>query len=206
MKWYSMPVAVVAYSMLVVLGFAALFNYIGGSPLSTFWYVIGIIAAAFLVAAFILSKINLHWEITVLIQVALVLGPVLYFVNNNEPYKAPVFVFVVNPGYDGPLEITFKETAETQVKKRADTLFFPFDVEGKIQLQEDYRMVKAAMETNCYFMYTDRSRDRIPFVRSRTMLPADSTKKVLISGESEVQGSKMKLLKYEVKKAGEVKF
>ncbi|MGL5891884.1 MAG: hypothetical protein ACRC3B_18470 [Bacteroidia bacterium] len=206
MKWYSMPVAVVAYSMLVVLGFAALFNYIGGSTLSSFWQIIGIIAASYLVLAFILSKLNLHWEITVLIQVALVLGPLLYFVNNNEPYQAPVFVFVVNPGYDGSLEITFKETAETQVKKRADTLFFPFDVEGKIQLQEDYRMVKAAMETNCYYMYTDRSRDRIPFVRSRTMLPADSAKKVLVAGESEVQGAKMKLLRYEVKKAAEVKF
>lgn len=206
MKWYTMPLAIVAYSMLVVLGFAALFNYIGGTPISLFWQIIGITAVAYLVLAFILSKLNIHWEITVLIQVALVLGPVLYFVNNNEPYRPPVFVFVVNPGFDGPLEITFKETAETQVKKRADTLFFPFDVEGKIQLQEDYRMVKVAMETNCYFMYTDRTRVRIPFVRSRAMLPADSTKKVLVARESEAEGTKMKLLRYEVRKAGDVKF
>lgn len=201
-----MPIAVVAYSMLVVTGFVWLWNYIAGTSLSQFWFIIAGIAGIFLVLAFVLSLIRIHWEFAVLIQVALVLGPLLYFINNNEPYRPPVLVFLVNGGYTGTLEIAFKETAETQVKKRTDTLFFPFDVDGKIQLQEDYRMVKTAMEKNCYYLYNDRSRELIPFVAGPKAMPADSAKKILVSRPSQTKGAKMQVLNYEVEKAGRVKW
>ncbi|MCU0436105.1 MAG: hypothetical protein MUC87_21795 [Bacteroidia bacterium] len=206
LKWYSMPIAIVAYSMIVVTGFVWLWNYIADTQVSQFWYIIAGIAGIYLVLAFLLSLINLHWELTVLLQVALVLGPLLYFINNNEPYRPPVFVFLVNSGYTGPLEITFKESSETQVKKRTDTLYFPFDVEGKLQLQEDYRMVKAAMEKNCYYLYTDRSRELIPYISKQQSIPADTLKKVLVSRPSETKGAKMQVLKYQVEKAGRVKW
>ncbi len=201
-----MPIAIVAYSMIVVTGFVWLWNYIADTQVSQFWYIIAGIAGIYLVLAFLLSLINLHWELTVLLQVALVLGPLLYFINNNEPYRPPVFVFLVNSGYTGPLEITFKESSETQVKKRTDTLYFPFDVEGKLQLQEDYRMVKAAMEKNCYYLYTDRSRELIPYISKQQSIPADTLKKVLVSRPSETKGAKMQVLKYQVEKAGRVKW
>lgn len=206
LKWYSMPIAVVAYSMIVVTGFVWLWNYIADTQVSQFWYIIAGIAGIYLVLAFVLSLLRIHWEFAVLIQVALVLGPLLYFINNNEPYRPPVFVFLVNGGYTGPLEITFKESAETQIKKRTDTLFFPFDVDGKLQLQEDYRMVKNAMEKNCYYLYNDRSRELIPFVSRPNAVPADSTKKILVSRASQTKGAKMQVLNYEVERAGKVKW
>lgn len=206
MKWYIMPIAVVAYAMLAVLAFVTIFYRITDEWPSEFWQIVGITAVVFLVLAFVLEKLNLHWELTVLLQVALVLGPILYFVNNREAYKPPVFVFLVNVGYEGPLEITFADSAETQIKKRADTLFFPFDVEGKLVLQEDYRMVKAAMEKRCYFMYTDRTRKLIPFVARNGKLPADSTQSVLLQGETDALKSKMKVMRYEVKRSNQVKW
>jgi hypothetical protein len=193
MKWYSMPIALVAYAILAVLIFVTIFNRITDEWPSQFWLILGAIACIYLLIAFILSQFKIQWEVAVLIQVILVLGPILWMVNNKEPYRLPVFVFLVPPDYTGKLEIRFSNDKQPQVRKAADTLFFAFDADGRIQLQEDYRMVKTAMQKNCYYLFPDRSIKKILF--STDSIPNNSLREL----NTTLDGDRIKSIIYEIR-------
>lgn len=197
MKWYSMPIAIVAYAILAVVGFVTIFNSITGEWPSKFWQIIAVIAGVYLIAAFLLSRFRLQWEITVLIEVALVLIPILWFVNDRKPYQPPVFVFLVQSNYTGKLEIRFSDSEKTQIRKMADTLYFPFDIDGRIQLQEDYQMVKTAMRKQCYYLLPDRSRVHIPYAKDSIAL--DSSRIYLHETDTQVEKGKVKAFLYEIR-------
>src|SRR3569623_480870 len=105
MKFYRYPLAVVAYTLLAIFGLAYCYHYLGKLHMATYWYYFPAGAAFYLLLSLLLSKIKLQWEWDVAVQVALVLAPVLWYVNIKEPYKRPVYIFIVNSGYRGNLDV-----------------------------------------------------------------------------------------------------
>ncbi|HEU4717624.1 MAG TPA: hypothetical protein VFU15_07315 [Bacteroidia bacterium] len=163
MKWFKYPLAIVAYGLLGVFLFAELWHYVGKSEVESFWYYFPSFAGVFLLASFILSKLKLPWEGDVMVQVAMVLAPVLWFVNNAPPAKQPVYVFYVKPDFQGTLQVHFdhSDNAETKVRSTADTLFFRFDENGEIMLNEDFRTVRESVMQRLYYLNEDKSRVHI---------------------------------------------
>jgi hypothetical protein len=134
MNWYRYPVSVIAYALIGIFLISFGWHSLAGKAPAQYWYYFPAIAGIYLIAAFVLSKINLVWETDVLLQVALVLAPVIWYVNQREPYKRPVYIFVVNPIYTGKLDIIFQlnKDAQTNARSAADTLYFKFDEAGRI--------------------------------------------------------------------------
>jgi hypothetical protein len=197
MKFYAYPLAIVAYALIAIFGLAAMWNYLGHAQLEHYWYYFPEGAGIYLLISFILSRFEIQWEWEVAIQVAFVLAPVLWYVNIKEPYKHPTYIFIVNSGYTGKLDILFNhdKNAPTNANSKADTLYFNFDEQGEILLNEDVDFIKGAMKKDVFFLYPDASKTRIPFVE-KNMLPADTTRIVLVADSVEAEAGRMNVMHY----------
>ncbi len=198
MKFYRYPLSIIAYALLGIYLFAVAYHWLGGKVMDDYWLYFPAGAGIYLLIAFVLSKLNIQWEWDVAIQVAFVLGPVLWYVNQREPYKRPEYIFVVRSGYTGPLTIYFSqsEDAKTNVRSTADTLYFRFDDRGEIQLNEEADYVQQSMEKNLFYLYADRTKRRVTFAPDTLQLPADTTKAVLVKLAPETEKGRMKVLHY----------
>ncbi len=198
MKFYRYPLSVIAYALLGIYLFAAAYHKLADKVMEDYWLYFPAGAGIYLLIAFVLSKLNIQWEWDVAIQVAFVLGPVLWYVNQREPYKRPEYIFVVKSGYTGPLDIYFSqaEDAKTHVRSTADTLYFRFDDRGDIQLNEEAEYVEQSLEKNLFYLYDDRTKKRVTFAPDTLRLPADTTKPVLIKLAPETEKGRMNVLHY----------
>ncbi len=197
MKFYKYPLAIVSYALLVIFLLACGWNGLAHSKLEPYWYYFPEGAGIYLVIAFVLSKLNIQWEWDVVIQVAFVLAPVLWYVNIKEPYKHPVYIFVVNSGYRGKLDVIFnlEKDAPTNAHSTADTLYFNFDENGEILLNEDVAFIRDAMKNHLFFLYPNASKTRIPFAE-KNALPSDTTTEVLVADSMETDKGRMKVMHY----------
>lgn len=176
MKWYAYPLALVAWLLVAIFIFIFAWNFIGDSKSPDWDYWLLIIAGSFLAISFVLSKLNFAWELEVLIQVAFILGPLLWFLNDREPYKEPVYVFLIDAGYEGDVRVFFanNDATKTQVRSTSDTLFFRFDAQGEILLNEDFRTVRDAISNRFYYLYPDGSRKKINVVQKNSVVAQDT--------------------------------
>ncbi|HTF04568.1 MAG TPA: hypothetical protein VK826_11105 [Bacteroidia bacterium] len=177
MKWYAYPLALVAWLLVAIYIFIFTWNYIGDHARPDWDYFLLIVAAIFLGVSFVLTRFKFAWELEVVIQVVFVLGPLLWYLNQREPYRPPVYVFMIEAGYTGEVRATFTndENTKTQVRSTADTLYFRFNGEGQILLNEDFRTVREAVASRFYFLYPDGSRKKIAIVNKNAVVKADST-------------------------------
>ena len=193
MKFYRYPLALVGFALIFIFLFALGWTSIqkNNTGLSVFWYYMLAIAGTYVLVSLLLSKLKIHWEIDVLIQVALVLAPILWYVNQHDPYKRPVYIFVTNPVYSGKLDIVFAKNKDgrTNAHNPADTLYFKFDEDGKIVLNEEADYVRYSMHNNLFMIDGDGNRTHISFAKHDS-LPTDNTKKVLIEYAADAQKGK----------------
>jgi hypothetical protein len=201
MKFYRYPLALIAYALLFIFLFAFTWYQVLGETkqLPDYWYNFLIAAGAYLIISFILSKLKIHWEWDVLIQVVMVLAPVLWFVNQHEPFKRPVYVFVSTPTYKGKLDIIFKRNkkGQTNAHNPADTLYFKFDEEGKIVLNEEADYVRTCMQQNFVIRDAAGKMTKIEFVKDTAY--QDSTKRFLIEHKPEVEKGRYAVMHFELK-------
>lgn len=197
MSFYRYPLALIAYSLLAIFALAYGWNWLGEAALETYWYYFPAGAGIYLIISFCLSKLNLQWEWDVAIQVGFVLAPVLFYVNIKEPVKYPTYIFIVNSGYTGKLDVIFNldKNAPTNARSTADTLYFNFDSEGEILLNEDVDFIKLAMKNQLYFLNPDASKHKIESVE-KNALPLDTTKIVLLKDADESENGRMKKMHY----------
>ena len=197
MKFYRYPLALVAYTLLAIFLLVLLWHRLGHSEMETYWYYFPTGAGIYLLISFVLSKMNLHWEWDVVLQVGFVLAPVLWYVNLKDPYKRSVYIFVVNEGYRGKLDVNFnlEKDAPTNARSKADTLYFNFDEDGQILLNEDAAYIKESMRKHLFFLNIDASKVLVQMVE-RKSLPADTTKEVLVEDSVELQNGRMKVMHY----------
>lgn len=176
MKWYAYPLAIVAWLLLGIYVLIFVWNYIGDGAMPEWSYWMLIVSGSYLIVSLALSKFNLAWELDGLIQVVCVLGPLLWYLNQREPYKEPVYVFLIEAGYEGDAVVSFTddERTETKVRSAADTLYFRFDGQGRILLNEDFRTVRDALSYRFYFLYPDGSRKKINVVPKNSIVAPDS--------------------------------
>lgn len=178
MKWYAYPLALVAWLLLAIWIFIFTWNYIGSSAMPPWHYWMLAFTGTYLFISFVLSKFNLSWELDAFIQVVFVLGPLLWYLNQRPPYKPPVYVFMIEAGYEGEARVSFaqkEEEMETKVRSTADTLYFKFDGDGEIFLNEDFRTVREAISSRFYFLYPDGSTKKIHVVSKDATIQPDST-------------------------------
>jgi hypothetical protein len=196
-KFYRYPLSIVAYALIAIFVLAYLWNWLGHAVLETYWYYFLAGAGIYLALAFILSLIKLQWEWDVAVQVAFVLAPVLWYVNIKEPYKRPVYIFVVNSGYTGDLNIYFNHAkdAPTNARSKADTLYFNFDKEGEILLNEDVPYIKKSMHEQLFYLYPNGTKRKITAVK-RANLPADTTMAVLVDDSIGAEKGKVNVMRY----------
>ena len=177
MKWYAYPLAIVAWLLIAIWLFIAGWNYISNTSLPDwhFWFLI--VAGSYLAFSVILSKLNVSWELDAFIQVAFVLGPLLWYLNQRPGYTPPVYVFLIEAGYEGEARVDFsnEETTETKVRSTADTLYFKFTGQGRILLNEDFRTVREAISTRFYYLYPDGTQKKINVVAEGANVVSDST-------------------------------
>lgn len=207
MKWYAYPLALVAWLLVAIYIFIFAWNFISNDPQPDWgWYML-VIAGAYLLSSFILSKLNRAWEMEVVIQVALVLGPLLWYLNQREPYRPPVYVFMIEAGFEGEARVLFTndDATKTQVRSTADTLYFKFDNTGKIVLNEDFRTVREAIENRFYFLYPDQTRKKIAVVPKGTQPTADSTSFVAYEDSTASSNGKISFMSWQVQRADKVK-
>lgn len=207
MKWYAYPLALVAWLLVAIYIFIFAWNFISDDPQPGWlWYMLAI-AGAYLIASFILSKLHRAWEMEVVIQVALVLGPLLWYLNQREPYRPPVYVFMIEAGFEGEARVFFTndEATKTQVRSTADTLYFKFDNTGEIILNEDFRTVREAIENRFYFLYPDQTRKKIAVIPKGTKPAADSTTFVAYEDSTAAAKGKIDFISWQVKRADRVK-
>jgi hypothetical protein len=207
MKWYAYPLALVAWLLVAIYIFIFAWNFISDDPQPIWgWYMLAV-AGVYLIASFILSKLGRAWELEVVIQAALVLGPLLWYLNQRDPYKPPVYVFLIEAGFEGEARVLFTndDATKTQVRSTADTLYFKFDNTGKIVLNEDFRTVREAMQNRFYFLYPDRTQKKIAVIPKGTNPAADST--VFVAYEDSTASSKGKIsfITWQVKRADKLK-
>lgn len=206
-KWYAYPLALVAWLLVAIYLFIFAWNALSGDPNPSWtWYLLAV-AGAYLLTTFVLSKLNRAWEMEVVIQVALVLTPLLWYLNQREPYTPPVYVFLIEAGYEGEAKVYFSndEATKTQVRSTADTLFFKFDGDGEILLNEDFRTVRDAMENRFYFLYPDQTRKKISFVPKGTTPAADSTVYVAYEDSTASKKGVINFISWQVSRADRVK-
>lgn len=180
MKWYAYPLALVAWLLIAIYLFILAWNMIGDHTVPTWNIYLVYVAAGFLVSSAVLSKLNLSWELDVFIQAALVLGPLLWYLNDRDPYKAPVYVFLIEAGYTGDVRVEFQhdENAKTKVGSVADTLFFRFDNQGGILLNEDFRTVRSSLVNNFFYLYPDGTKKKLNAIKKGETVSSDSTRYV----------------------------
>jgi hypothetical protein len=192
-RWFGMPIALVAYVMLAVWLVVFIWQLaLGGWP-SDFMNGVAGVALVYLLAAFILHKLDWPFEGAVATQVALVLTPLIIMVNMREPEHDPVFVFVMPRGYSGPLEINFVDINEMKVRNSADTLYFAFNEEGRIALWEDYKLVRKAMRNNLRVAYANNKTEPVLYLEKQENFPAD-TNRVVVKEDSTI-AAKGKMVK-----------
>jgi hypothetical protein len=196
-KFYRYPLAIVSYALLAIFVLAYAWNWLGNAALETYWYYFPAGAGIYLTISFILSKIKLQWEWDVAVQVACVLAPVLWYVNIKDPYKRPVYIFIVKSGYTGKLDVYFNQEkdAPTNARSKADTLYFKFDDRGEILLNEEAEYIKESMHKQLFYLHPDASKVKISPAQLNA-LPADTTKPVLVDDSIEAEKGKMKVLHY----------
>ncbi|MDQ3142818.1 MAG: hypothetical protein M3Q56_11295 [Bacteroidota bacterium] len=197
MKFYRYPIAIVSYALLAIFVMAYVWNWVGNAELETYWYYFPAGAGIYLAIAVILSLAKLQWEWDVAMQVACVLAPVLWYVNIKEPYKRPVYIFVVNSGYTGKLNVLFNHTkdAPTNARNTSDTLYFNFDRDGDILLNEDVAYIKKSMHEQLFYLYPDKTKKRIMPAKLE-QLPADTTLPVLVDDSIIADKGKVNILHY----------
>ncbi|MFM2017980.1 MAG: hypothetical protein RL007_1636 [Bacteroidota bacterium] len=178
MKWYAYPLALVAWLLIAIYLFILAWNLIGDHAVPEWSIYFIYISASFLLCSFILAKLKLSWELDVFLQAALVLGPLLWYLNERDPYKAPVFVFLIEAGYTGDVRVEFKhdDNSKTKVGSTADSLFFRFNNEGEILLNEDFRTVRESLENNFYYLYPDGTRKKLQAIKKGETVASDSTR------------------------------
>jgi hypothetical protein len=196
-KFYRYPLSIIAYALIAIFVLAYVWNWLGNAALETYWYYFLAGAGIYLAIAFILSLAKLQWEWDVAIQVAFVLAPVLWYVNIKEPFKRPVYIFVVNSGYTGELKVYFNHAkdAPTNARSTADTLYFNFDREGEILLNEDVAYIKKSMHEQLFYLYPNRTKRKIMPVKL-DKLPADTTLPVLLDDSIEADKGKINVMRY----------
>lgn len=197
MKFYKYPLAIVSYALVAIFLLAYGWNWLGNAKIETYWYYFPAGAGIYLLIAFVLSKLNIQWEWDVVIQVAFVLAPVLWYVNIKTPYKHPVYIFLVNANYKGKLDVLFDQdkNAPTNAHSKADTLYFPFDENGEIMLNEDVTFIRDAMKNHLFLLHADASRTTVKFAE-KNALPSDTTQVVLVADSVEANKGKMKVMHY----------
>jgi hypothetical protein len=206
-KWYAYPLALVAWLLVAIYIFIFTWNALSGDPNPDWAWYLPAVAGVYLIATFILSKINRAWELEVVIQVALVLGPLLWYLNDRPPYKPPVYVFLIEAGFEGDARVYFTndEATKTQVRSTADTLYFKFDGQGEILLNEDFRTVREAIENRFYFLYPDQSRKKITVIPEGTKVVTDSTAYVAYEDSTSSDKGKINFISWKVSRADRVK-
>ena len=199
MKFYRYPLAIVSYALIGIFVLAYLWNWLGNAELETYWYYFPAGAAIYLTISFILSLLKIQWEWDVAVQVACVLAPVLWYVNIKEPYKRPVYIFIVNSGYTGKLDVIFNldKDAPTNARKTDDTLYFNFNKDGEILLNEDAEYIKKSMHEQLFYLYPNTSKEKIMPAKINK-LPTDTTKPVLIDDSIEADNGRLKVLHYQL--------
>ena len=133
------------------------------------------------------------------VQVAVVLAPVLWYVNIKEPYKRPVYIFIVNSGYTGKLNVYFNHAkdAPTNVRSKADTLYFHFDKQGEILLNEDVAYIKKSIHEQLFYLYPDKTKRKIMPAKPE-VLPADTTMPVLLDDSIEAEKGQINVIHYKL--------
>jgi hypothetical protein len=207
MKWYAYPLALVAWLLIAIYAFISVWNYVGSTPNPDWAWLMPTIAGTYLLAAFVLSKIHRAWELEVVVQVALVLGPLLWYLNQRPPYKPPVYVFMIEAGFEGNAEVLFKsdDATKTKVRSAADTLYFKFNGDGKIVVNEDFRTVREAIENRFYLLYPDLSRKKISVVPKGTTSTSDSVSFVAYEDSVASTKGKIEFIRWKVSRADRVK-
>jgi hypothetical protein len=207
MKWYAYPLALVAWLLVAIYIFIFTWNFVGDAPNPTWAWLMPAVAGFYLLCTFILSKINRAWEMEVVIQVALVLGPLLWYLNDRPPYTPPVYVFMIQAGFEGEARVYFTndEATKTKVGSEADTLYFKFDGTGEMTINEDFRTVRESIENRFYFLYPDQTRKKITVVPKGTTVPADSTAFIAYEDSTKSEKGNIELMIWKVSRADRVK-
>jgi hypothetical protein len=206
MKWYAYPLALVAWLLVAIWTFIFIWNWLGDAAQPEWAYLMLVVAAAYIGISVVLSKLNLAWELDGLIQVAFVLGPLLWYLNLRDPYKAPVYVFLIEAGYEGEAQVKFTndEATKPQVRSTADTLFFRFDKKGQMVLNEDFRTVRDGIENQFYFLYPDGTRKKIRFIPEGTTVQPDSTQFVSFTDSIAAEKGKIEFMTWKIQRADKV--
>ncbi len=207
MKWYAYPLALVAWLLVAIYAFISIWNYVGDTPNPNWAWYMPAVAGVYLLVSFILSRINRAWELEVVIQVGFVLGPLLWYLNDRPPYKPPVYVFMIDAGFEGDAQVIFTndDKTKTKIRSTADTLYFKFDADGRIVLNEDFRTVREAIENRFYQLYPDLSRKKIAFVPEGTQSSSDSTAFIAYEDTLASTKGKIEFITWKVSRADRVK-
>jgi hypothetical protein len=207
MKWYSAPVSLLAYLLVVIFLFSMAWHSISGNEMAAYWWYVPAAAGGYLLFAFILQLLKFDWELEVLIQVALVLGPLLWYLNQREPYQPPVYVFIVKSDYEGELQVNFAEENElkTRVRSDADTLYFAFDDNGRILVREDYNMVLDALHNRLYTVNRGGVKKKILTVKENQAVPADSVNTMARMVKTNTDKGRIKSIELKVGKSTTLK-
>jgi len=203
MKWYAYPLALVAWLLVAIFLFIVTWNWLGELP-NPEWYLYLPIGAVILVGVSVgLSYLKFAWELEVLIQVVFVLAPLLWYLNLREPYRPPVYVFLIEAGYTGHARISFTndEATKTQVRSTADSLFFRFNAEGQMVLNEEYGMVQDGMQNRWYYLYPDGSRKKIEVVDVTKFHSTDSTRFVAVQDSIASNKGKIEFIQWTLQRA-----
>lgn len=207
MKWYAYPLALVAWLLVAIYIFIFTWNFLGDETNPSWsWYLLAV-AGFYFLCTFILSKVNRAWEMEVVIQVALVLGPLLWYLNDRPPYTPPVYVFMIQAGFEGDARVYFTndESTKTKVGSEADTLYFKFDGTGEMIVNEDFRTVRESMENRFYFLYPDQTRKKITVIAKGTKVAADSTSYVAYEDSTKSDKGKIEFISWKVSRADRLK-
>lgn len=207
MKWYAYPLALVAWLLVAIFLFIEAWNWLGNANNPEWVFYLLVAAGIFLGVTAILSRLKFAWELEVLIQVVLVLGPLLWYFNQREPYKPPVYVFFIEAGYTGEARVTFTndEATKTQVRSTADTLFFRFNGEGQMVLNEDFRTVKESIENRWYYLYPDGSRKKIKVVLKANVPVGDTVNYVAFEDTIASDKGKINFIAWQLQRADRLK-
>lgn len=207
MKWYAYPLALVAWLLVAIFLFILAWNWLGEATNPDWILYLPGTAAVFLTVSAILAYLKFAWELDVLVQVIMVLGPLLWYFNQREPYSPPVYVFFIEAGYTGETRISFTndDATKTQVRSTADTLFFRFNGDGQMVLNEDFRTVKEAMENRWFYLYPDGSRKKINIVQKTNVAATDTISYVACEDTVASVKGKINYIAWQLQRADRIK-
>lgn len=197
MKWYTYPIAVVAYCIFGAMLAAGFFN---DFQYSQFWLWAVVAAFVFLIVAFILTKLSWSDESKVALQIALCLAPLVLMSNFSENKRKQVRLFIVPENYNGKLQITFVSPRELKQNTDADSVVVRFDENGKTFSSDDYRRVMRDMESHLCYRDKSGKYHMIPFYDA-AKLPADTGKTGCVYRGSDLREGRLWNLYYEINRA-----